>query len=117
MFSYFRATALPTASLSELNVTDAGPVGLEQCSGGEQSLLDCAPAAAEQPAALSRVSVSCLAAEDLRQRCGDGELPFGDSCYFIGRESVTRLKAELLCRQRDASLVVVNSQVRGTLQA
>ena len=100
---------LPTSGRLSLDDTDAAPVSVHKCSGREASLLDCDRAEVEVGA--EPVGVTCLNARDLSERCGEGELPFADSCYYIGRERVTRLKAELRCRQRNASLVVVNSQV------
>lgn len=57
------------------------------------------------------VGVACYQPADLTGRCGRGEIPFGDNCYLIGREQVTRLKAEIRCQQAGARLVEVTSQV------
>ena len=109
--SYFMAAPQPTADLANPSAAeDPAPVGFHKCSGGEASLLDCERAAVEGES--RPVGVTCLAAGDLSERCAAGELPFADTCYYVGTESQTRLKAELKCRQRGATLVVVNSQVR-----
>ena len=100
---------LPTSGRLSLDDADTSPVSVHKCSGREASLLDCERAEVED--GVETVGVSCLNARDLSERCGEGELPFADSCYYIGRERVTRLKAHLRCLQRNATLVVVNSQV------
>ena len=71
-------------------------------------MLDCARA---EVANERQVGVQCYQPADLTGRCGRGELPFGDNCYLIGQERVTRLKAEIRCQQAGARLVEVTSQV------
>ena len=72
-------------------------VGIDRCSGNEASILDCARAAVTSRQV---VGINCLTSDDLSARCGAGELPFGDTCFYLGRERVTQLKATILCDRR-----------------
>ncbi|XP_043217277.1 uncharacterized protein LOC122379288 [Amphibalanus amphitrite] len=110
--SYFREAPLPTADLTNSSVAaDPAPVGIHKCSGREASLLDCEKADVDSPP--RPVQVNCLAEDDLSsgRRCPSSQVPFGDSCYYIGRERQTRLKAELDCRRVKGTLAVINSQL------
>ena len=89
----------------------ARPLQLDKCSGHEASVLECARAEVNGD---REVGVQCYQPADLTGRCGRGELPFGDHCYLIGQQRVTRLKAEIRCQQAGARLVEVTSQVSGS---
>ncbi|XP_037086785.1 atrial natriuretic peptide-converting enzyme-like [Pollicipes pollicipes] len=102
-------TKCPDTLIDNQPPSPIDPLDIDKCFDNQDSILDCARAKVTNE---REVSVACYKDDDLTSRCGDGELPFGDFCYLIGEERVTRLKAEIRCQQAGARLVEVTSQAK-----
>ena len=110
-FSFYTKSPGTTSHKASAGNGTAKPLQVDKCSGHEASVLQCARA---EVTGDREVGVQCYQPADLTGRCGRDELPFGDNCYLIGQQRVTRLKAEIRCQQAGARLVEVTSQVSGS---